>query len=131
MPTPARKPSADRTRLGRWGEDVAAQHLVGRGYTIVARNWRCSLGEIDIVAQNAERLALVEVKTRRGDAAGSPEEAISPHKAARLLALAQHYLAAHDLSDETAVGVDLVAIELDAAGRLLRCEHLEDAVTAW
>ncbi len=72
------RPSAPRQRLGRWGEGVAATHLEAHGYTILARNWRCAAGEIDLVARDGETLVFVEVKTRRGRAYGAPEEALTP-----------------------------------------------------
>ncbi len=54
--------------LGRYGEDVAARHLVDDGLVLLARNWRCAEGEIDIVARDGDVLVVCEVKTRRGDA---------------------------------------------------------------
>ena len=121
---------APRQRLGRWGEGVAATHLTALGYTIVARNWRCAAGEIDLVARDGETLVFVEVKTRRGRAYGAPEEALTPRKAQKLLQLGAHYCDAHELSDVN-WRIDLVAIELDARGLLLRCEHIPNAVLGW
>ena len=112
-----------RKQLGNWGESVAAHHLEAKGYTIVARNWRCRHGEIDLVAQAGEELVFVEVKTRRGRGFGTPEEGVTPHKLQKLFELGQHYLLAHDLED-VAWRVDLVAVELDGRGKLLRCEHV-------
>ena len=123
--------SNERKKLGAWGESVAATHLEANGWTIIARNWRVRAGEIDIVAQRGEHLALVEVKTRRGRAAGTPEDAITPRKAQKMLLVAQHYLAENNLSDETELSLDVIAIELDNAGKLLRLTHHENAVTAW
>lgn len=120
-----------RRQLGAWGESVAATHLEAHGYTITARNWRVREGEIDIVAQRGERLALVEVKTRRGRRSGTPEEAITPRKAQKMLLVAQAYLHAHDLDDETDVSLDVIAVELDPTGKLLRVTHHENAVTEW
>lgn len=122
--------SKHRKKLGNWGEKVAATHLAAKGYEIVARNWRCARGEIDIVARVGEVLAFVEVKTRRGRSMGTPEESISPRKAQKLLEVGQHYLLAHDL-DEVEWRVDLVAVELDGGGKLLRCEHLPNIVWGW
>jgi putative endonuclease len=64
-----------------------------KGYRIEARNWRCPLGEIDIVAWDRETLVFVEVKSRTGAAAGAPEVAVNQQKRARLVQLAQAYLA--------------------------------------
>lgn len=121
----------ERKKLGAWGESVAATHLEANGYTIVTRNWRVREGEIDIVAQRGDHLALVEVKTRRGRAAGTPEDAITPRKAQKMLLVAQRYLSKNDLDDETELSLDVVAVELDASGKLLRVTHHENAVTVW
>lgn len=84
---------AAKDELGRAGEERAAQHLTGQGYTVLARNWRCAQGEIDIVAAHGEHLAVVEVKTRRTAAFGHPFEAIDRRKRRRLWQLAQAWIA--------------------------------------
>ena len=124
-------PSPDQRRsLGRWGENLAANHLAAEGLTIIERNWRCRDGEIDLVARDGETFVFVEVKTRRGRDFGAPEEALTPRKAQKLLALGQIYMAEHDL-DDTNWRIDLVAVELDARGRFLRCDHVPNAVLGW
>lgn len=80
---------AAKDELGRAGEERAAQHLRRRGYTVLARNWRCAQGEIDIVAVRDHHLAVVEVKTRRTAVYGHPFEAIDARKRRRLWQLAQ------------------------------------------
>ncbi len=122
--------SDDRQKLGRWGEQLAAERLQSEGYVILARNWRCSRGEIDLVAQAGDVLVFVEVKTRRGRDYGTPEEAITRSKAKRLLELGQRYMLEHDLED-VEWRIDLVAVELDRQGKLLRCEHVANVVWAW
>lgn len=75
-------------------------------------------------------LVFVEVKTRKGRAFGAPEESLTPAKAQKLMQLGLQYVADHDLED---VGwrIDLVAVELDESGRLLRCDHIPNAVLGW
>ena len=85
--------SAARGALGKFGEQVAADHLVAVGYHVLARNWRCRDGEVDIVAVDGNVLVMCEVKTRRGIDFGTPLDAITPTKAARLRRLAVHWLA--------------------------------------
>ncbi len=119
-----------RQRLGRWGENVAAVHLEAGGLTIVERNWRRAGGEIDLVARDGETVVFVEVKTRRGRNFGAPEEALTPRKAEQLVSLGQQYMADHEL-DDINWRIDLVCVELDQAGRLLRCEHTPCAVLGW
>ena len=81
--------------LGRYGEDVAARHLVEQGIIVVERNWRCEIGEIDIVGRDGDVLVICEVKTRGGTGFGSPLEAVAKAKAVRLRRLAARWLADH------------------------------------
>jgi len=115
-----------RQQLGRRGEELAAAHLAGLGYEIVARNWRCPAGELDIVARQGATLVLVEVRARRSHAFGLPEESITPAKCARLLACGQ-YLAA-ELAWDGPWRVDLVAIEIGPAGAVQRLSVIPCAV---
>ncbi|MDQ1625571.1 MAG: putative endonuclease [Actinomycetota bacterium] len=92
--------------LGRYGENVAASHLVAAGLTILERNWRCDIGEIDIVARDGDVLVVCEVKTRSGLGFGAPLEAVSPRKAARLRRLAARWL------DERAVHPGQIRVDL-------------------
>ncbi|MEU6035630.1 YraN family protein [Actinomadura sp. NPDC047616] len=85
----------DNASLGRRGEQAAAAYLVGLGWTILDRNWRCPEGELDIIAHDGRRPVVCEVKTRSTAAYGAPLEAITPDKAARLRRLAGRWAAAH------------------------------------
>lgn len=116
-----------RQALGKFGEDAAAAHLQRRGYAIEARGWRCRAGEIDIVARRGEQLAFVEVRTRRGGAM-APEESLTARKRARMAQLAYAYLDAHGLSPEGGWRIDVVAVVVNAAGRVARLTHIEHAV---
>jgi putative endonuclease len=82
----------DRNALGRWGEDIAVAHLEGKGYEVVARNWRCRDGELDVVVRHGTALVFVEVKTRSSQAYGEPAEAVTPKKARRIRGLAGSWL---------------------------------------
>ena len=113
--------SGARVKLGRRGEDLAAHELTRRGYEIVARNWRCQVGEVDIVACLGRVWYFFEVRTRRGQEFGTPEESLTPAKQQRMIDVARTYLGEHDLHDvDWRVG--LVAVEMERAGRLLRLE---------
>jgi putative endonuclease len=88
------RPSTDeRLQLGRLGEELAATLLEAAGLRVVARNWRCREGEIDLVAAGPGTLVFCKVKTRRGNAYGSPAAAVTTAKQARLRRLAAAYLA--------------------------------------
>src|SRR5262245_55519250 len=91
---PARAGRDRRGQLGRRGEDLACERLAALGLRIVARNWRCRAGEIDVVAAGPDLLVFCEVKTRRGHGHGTPAEALTLAKRARLRQLAAAYLAA-------------------------------------
>ena len=116
-----------KRRLGRRGEDIAVGHLQRRGYVTVTRNWRCPAGEIDIVAREGETLAFVEVRTRRGERFGTPEESITPDKQAKLVTLAETYLQEQDLAD-VAWRIDVVGIVLGQLGEVRRVNLIRNAV---
>jgi putative endonuclease len=101
--------------LGRYGEDVAAQHLSQAGMAILERNWRCRDGEIDIVARDGDVLVVCEVKTRSGTGFGTPLEAVTRVKAARLRRLAALWLAERRLN-VPAVRFDVVGIVPQPSG---------------
>lgn len=118
-----------RKKLGKWGESLAAQHLEAKGFEVLERNWRTAQGEIDLVVKAGQELVFVEVKTRRGKNMGYPEEGLTRRKADKLMLLAQQYVAQHELDIDWRI--DLVAVELDRQGKLLRCEHIPNAVLGW
>jgi len=84
-----------RRRLGARGEQLAADWYTARGYEVVARNWRCREGEIDLVVRRRGELVFCEVKTRTTDRFGTPAEAVTPQKQRRLRTLAVRFLAEH------------------------------------
>lgn len=86
-----------KDRLGRRGEAIAARYLEDAGLRIIDRNWRCTVGEIDLVAIEGSTLVVVEVKTRSSVNYGHPFEAITPGKLERLYLLASRWARAHDL----------------------------------
>jgi putative endonuclease len=108
--------------VGKYGEDLAARHFVGAGFTVLARNWRCPVGEIDIVARDGEVLVIAEVKTRRSTTYGSPAEAITRHKADKLRELALMWLREHPAGGRQ-VRFDVVSVLLPKSGAA-QLEHL-------
>ncbi len=99
-----------KDELGRRGEELAAQWLAKSGMRVLAQNWRCPVGEIDIVARDGPELVVVEVKTRSTDAFGHPFEAITGAKLKRLHLLGAAWLAAHPDGRHQALRVDVVGI---------------------
>lgn len=118
--------AASRQALGAYGERVAARHLVERGMTLLERNWRCPVGEVDLVLQEGEVLVVCEVKTRAGDEGGSPHEAVTPAKLERLQRLGEEWQVAHDVR-MAELRVDLVAVRLAAKGAA-EVEHVRGLV---
>jgi putative endonuclease len=110
--------------VGRFGEDVAAAHLTAAGFTVLARNWRCPDGELDLIGVEDGVLVVVEVKTRTTASFGRPVEAVRPAKAARIRRLAMRWLAADDRYWPE-VRFDVVGVLRTAAAP--RVEHLRGA----
>ncbi|MBI1878731.1 MAG: YraN family protein [Chloroflexi bacterium] len=114
-----------RKQTGRQGEDIAASFLVGKGYQIIARNWRCPVGELDLVMADDETLVFVEVRTRSGSRFGPAEESITPAKQMRLIGLAQTYLQ-ENATPTSSWRIDVVAVQLGRG--LPEVKHIENAV---
>jgi putative endonuclease len=101
-----------KTAVGQYGEDLAARYLISNGFSVLERNWRCELGEIDIVAREGDTLVICEVKTRRGLNYGTPLEAITYKKLTTLRRLAGRWLQTHQVR-AAAIRIDVVAIVFD------------------
>ncbi len=91
-----------RQRLGKSGEEKIAKYLKRNGYSIIIKNYRCKLGEIDIIAKDGSDLVFIEVKTRSGLSHGSPAEAVNKRKQRQISRAAQCYLAEQQLFDSPA-----------------------------
>jgi putative endonuclease len=114
-------------RTATWGEGVAAVWLRLKGYRVLAQNWRCPVGEIDLVCLQRDTVVFVEVKTRSGTGHGAPEEAVDGPKRRRLLKLAGIYLAGHGLADAPC-RFDVVAVV--RGGLIPTLRHLKSAFRA-
>ena len=115
--------------LGRRGERAAARYLRRKGYRIVARSERGSIGEIDLVAVDGRVIVFVEVKTRRSHDKGHPAEAVGPEKQQRLTRLALTYLKRHELLEYPA-RFDVVALTWPEGQRRPTIEHFVNAFEA-
>ncbi|NUS58223.1 MAG: YraN family protein, partial [Streptomycetaceae bacterium] len=106
-----RTPATRNAAIGDYGERVAARFLADAGLVVLARNWRCALGELDLVVRDGPTLVVCEVKTRRIPAVEHPLAAVTPGKAERLRRLAERWIAEHpDLAAPGCdVRIDLVA----------------------
>lgn len=102
----------ERQELGTIGENLAADALCKQGYTILVRNYRCRYGEIDIIGKIRGSLVFIEVKTRRSQLYGLPEEAVTARKQRQIVKCAQQYLAENNLFDSDC-RFDVVSVILD------------------
>jgi putative endonuclease len=112
--------------VGDYGERLAQRYLMAQGMTLLARGWRCAEGEIDIVAVDEGCLVVCEVKTRRSLAAGTPLDAVTPSKVARLRRLAAAWLRQESGSYRD-VRIDVVGVVVPARGRP-SVEHLRGVI---
>jgi putative endonuclease len=111
--------------VGSYGENVAVRHLLDAGLEIVARNWRCPDGEIDIVARDRGVLVICEVKTRSSDRFGTAAEAVGREKADRLRRLAHLWLLEHPAGGVD-VRFDVVCVTPSRSGAAV-VEHIPAA----
>jgi putative endonuclease len=114
---------ADKDDLGRRGEHYAADFLAEAGYRILARNWRCQQGEIDLIVERGGEVVFVEVKTRSSEAFGHPFEAVTVAKLARLRRLAAQWCDAAQ-PRPARIRIDVVGVIAPNRGET-RVEHLE------
>jgi putative endonuclease len=111
--------------VGRYGERVAARHLEAAGLRVLATNWRCAAGELDIVASEGDVLVFCEVKTRSSTEFGLPAEAVGLVKARRVRALARQWLLDHP-GWQGELRFDVVSVLRRRRGAAL-VEHLRGA----
>jgi putative endonuclease len=122
-------PGDRRKRLGNLGERLAAGYLRRQGYLILETDWRCQAGQVDLIARDGEQLVFVEVKTRRSQRAGLPEEAVTRAKKERLIRLAESYRQSKPEGDlPESWRIDVVAIDVSGSGAIQRIELIKSAV---
>jgi putative endonuclease len=106
-------------RPGGAGEDLACEHLARRGLRVLARNYRCRAGEIDVVAADGTTIVFVEVKERRSDSHGTAVEAVTPSKRRRVVRAARHWAACHG-AQGCSFRFDVVSIDWGPEGPRVR-----------
>ena len=116
-----------RRFVGAFGEGIAKDYLEKHGYEVIQTNFRCSVGEIDIVARDKDYIVFVEVRTRRSSGFGTPEESITPAKKAKLIDLAHFYLQEH--GDPSSLWrIDVVAVDLGPGGKISEVRLIRNAI---
>jgi putative endonuclease len=116
-----------RLSLGKTGEDLAVRHLRALGYRVLERNFRCALGEIDLIAREGDCLVFVEIKTRRGGPMGEAKAAVDERKQRRISRVALRYLKERGQT-EARSRFDVVAVIVE--GDRHRMELVRDAFEA-
>lgn len=114
-----------RQNLGKSGEETVAEYLEKIGYKILIKNYRCKLGEIDIIARDGSFLVFIEVKTRSGLGYGYPAAAVDVRKQKQISRAAQCYLAEQQLFDSLA-RFDVISV-LPGDSTRPRIDHINNA----
>lgn len=116
----------DKLTVGRKGEEKACEFLLANSFRIIEKNFRCRLGELDIIAWDGEELVFVEVRARSSVSFASPEETVGRRKQQKLRSLANYYLS-RKLGCEVACRFDVITLLLDRDGNALKINHLRGA----
>ena len=114
---------AAHNELGKWGEDLAADYLQRKGYTIIERDWKSGRRDLDIVAKNGNVIVFVEVKTRRNRLFGEPEESVDYHKLQNLQQAISHYVKFKHIRQE--IRFDIISI-VGTVGTDPDIQHIQD-----
>ncbi|MBE5966399.1 MAG: YraN family protein [Lachnospiraceae bacterium] len=100
----------NKRAVGTFYEQKAARYLESHGYHILHKNFRCKMGEIDLIAKDKEYLCFIEVKYRSNEGTGNPAEAITPAKIRRIAGTAEYYMLTHNFTQDTPCRFDAVLI---------------------
>ena len=114
----------ENLEIGRLGEVIAKRYLQNKGYRIIAQNYRTRYAEIDLIARSKDILVFIEVRTRKDEQLGTPEESIKRAKIRRLIRNAQAYMARMNYAGECRI--DAICVVLDGTGRVSRTNHYEN-----
>jgi putative endonuclease len=106
----------ERLDLGKWGEDLALKKVKKLGYRCIARNYRCPLGEVDLIARDGDTLVFIEIKTRRGRSLEYAKEAVTQRKRRQLSKAALAYMKSNGFADVKA-RFDVVVINLNGGNQ--------------
>jgi putative endonuclease len=112
--------------IGDKGENIACGYLVNRGYKIIKRNYNCKFGEIDIVSKKDDCLVFVEVKTRKNNFFGEPQEAVDWRKLERINMAIDCFLVFYKIEDKFNLRIDVIEIIFDTNNGRYSINHIED-----
>ncbi|MBD3359406.1 MAG: YraN family protein [Candidatus Buchananbacteria bacterium] len=111
-----------KIKIGKFGQQLAAQFLLNRDYQLIKENYYCPEGEIDLILADQKQLVFVEVKTRLSNKFGLPEEAIDQNKKEKLYQTALTYLAKEEINHDN-WRIDCLAVEIDQANKKAQIRH--------
>jgi putative endonuclease len=111
-----------KIKIGKFGQQLAAQFLLNKGYQLIKENYYCSDGEIDLILADQKQLVFVEVKTRLSQKFGLPEEAIDQRKKEKLYQTALTYLTKAEINHDN-WRIDCLAVEIDQINKKARIRH--------
>lgn len=114
---------AEHNKTGNWGEQIATEYLVVKGYDIVERNWRLDHIELDIIARNKQRIIFVEVKTRRKEENSDPNLIITKKKLSNLVKGANAYMKLFNVNFTAQFDIIIITGTKES----YKIEHFEDA----
>lgn len=118
----------NKKEIGNVGEDIAQSFLIDKGYIILDRNFKCRIGEIDIIAKDGNHIVFIEVKARNSCNYGSPGEAVNILKKNKIISTANYYINRKKLYNlNIQFRFDVVEIYLNGAGKYKRINLIKDA----
>ena len=115
----------NRKDTGNIGEDIVAKYLEEKGYEIIERNFRCKLGEIDIIAQDKEEIVFIEVKTRKILSYGNPADSVNEPKQKHIYKAAEYFLLINNKLDDF-TRIDVIEVYLNDTG--YKINHIKKAI---
>lgn len=114
-----------KQEIGKNGENIAEKYLKSSGYTILERNFRCKIGEIDIIAMDKKEIVFIEVKTRRNSKYGNPSEAVDDTKQKHIINAAKWYIHIHNLYN---CFIRFDVIEIYDKNNTQKINHIKQAI---
>jgi putative endonuclease len=128
MKSLSQRPSNDNISLGKLGEQLAASYLQKKGYKILEFNFKKRYGELDVICLHGNTLVFVEVKTRRTEEFGLPEEAVTPRKLAEVKQTGIFYASLHPELPQN-LRIDVIGIQLDEMDKVIYFNHIQSVTS--
>jgi len=120
------KTKTQKRMIGDAGEDEAVKYLIQKGYKIIKRNYSCKFGEIDIIAKKDDSLIFIEVKTRKSNYFGEPQEAVDYNKLEKINMAIDCFLNYYKIEDKYNLRIDVIEIIFDEYNNSFTINHIED-----